>query len=356
LDSKHPSRKKEELARQLKLIMDRGLSVNLDRLSRQPEGEAEGKLPNTRELLGVAVAGEDKLDILLDRIQRGKNPPIWLFSAETLLSVPQFAEELKPAWVERYTPKVLLQKRFLSIPLYRLVGGLILIPLLLIVAWLVTRVLRFGLIPIFHRLTKERGPVPDIGLEGPTRLLILALLIHLGSKLGLSLSARQFWTHVASVLAVLALVWLYMRLTDAVAGLVTRRFRRSNLSGRIAVVQLLQGLSKVLALIAALLIMLYMAGVNLTAVVTGLGVGGIAIAFAAQKTIENLFGTAMIVSDRGGPCRRLLPDWRLAGHHRGCWSSFDPPAHTESNHSNCSQRPAGRDEPRELRPAGQNPL
>jgi MscS family membrane protein len=51
-------------------------------------------------------------------------------------------------------------------------------------------------------------------------------------------------------------------------------------------------------LIAALLIIVYMAGVNLTAVVTGLGVSGIAIAFAAQKTIENLFRTAMVVSDR----------------------------------------------------------
>ena len=36
--------------------------------------------------------------------------------------------------------------------------------------------------------------------------------------------------------------------------------------------------------------------VNTTAVITGLGVGGIAIAFAAQKTIENLFGTITIVA------------------------------------------------------------
>jgi uncharacterized membrane protein YhaH (DUF805 family) len=58
----------------------------------------------------------------------------------------------------------------------------------------------------------------------------------------MSLSARQFWTRVATVLTVLALVWLDIRFTGA--GLVTRRLRRSNLSGRIAVLQLLQGLSK----------------------------------------------------------------------------------------------------------------
>jgi len=44
--------------------------------------------------------------------------------------------------------------------------------------------------------------------------------------------------------------------------------------------------------------MLAIEGVNTTAVITGLGVGGIAIAFAAQKTSENLFGTITIVSDQ----------------------------------------------------------
>jgi MscS family membrane protein len=38
-------------------------------------------------------------------------------------------------------------------------------------------------------------------------------------------------------------------------------------------------------------------GIELTAVIAGLGIGGIAIAFAAQKTLENLFGTVMVVAD-----------------------------------------------------------
>ena len=38
--------------------------------------------------------------------------------------------------------------------------------------------------------------------------------------------------------------------------------------------------------------------INPATVVTGLGLGGIALAFAAQKTIENVFGTVMIVADQ----------------------------------------------------------
>jgi hypothetical protein len=55
--------------------MDRGLAVNLDTLSREPEGKLEEGLRNTRELVGVAQIGSESLEILLDRVQRGANPP-----------------------------------------------------------------------------------------------------------------------------------------------------------------------------------------------------------------------------------------------------------------------------------------
>ena len=44
-----------------------------------------------------------------------------------------------------------------------------------------------------------------------------------------------------------------------------------------------------------LLIVLYFAGVNLTAVLSGLGIGGFAVAFAAKDTISNFFGTLSIL-------------------------------------------------------------
>jgi MscS family membrane protein len=62
--------------------------------------------------------------------------------------------------------------------------------------------------------------------------------------------------------------------------------------------QLAEKLCKVLAVVAGALVILYLAGINIAAAITGLGIGGIAIAFAAQKTLENLFGGIMIISDR----------------------------------------------------------
>ena len=62
--------------------------------------------------------------------------------------------------------------------------------------------------------------------------------------------------------------------------------------------RLVNRLLKAAIVIVAVLVFLYLADVDLTAALTGLGVGGIAIGFGAQKTIENLFGGIMVISDK----------------------------------------------------------
>src|SRR5439155_4038801 len=48
-------------------------------------------------------------------------------------------------------------------------------------------------------------------------------------------------------------------------------------------------------------------GFNVTGLIAGLGVGGLAVALAAQKTVENLFGSVSLVADQpvrlGDVCR-----------------------------------------------------
>lgn len=54
---------------------------------------------------------------------------------------------------------------------------------------------------------------------------------------------------------------------------------------------------KVLVVIIGCLIVLQNFGVNVTALLAGLGIGGIALAFAAQDTVANVFGTVTILLD-----------------------------------------------------------
>ena len=61
------------------------------------------------------------------------------------------------------------------------------------------------------------------------------------------------------------------------------------LSGRVA---------KVVVLLFIIAAVLSAWGYNTTTLLAGLGIGGVAIALASQKTIENLFGSVAVISDR----------------------------------------------------------
>jgi MscS family membrane protein len=65
-----------------------------------------------------------------------------------------------------------------------------------------------------------------------------------------------------------------------------------------SIVLLGQRILKVLIVIIAGLSMLFILGFNLTTAIAGLGIGSIALAFAAQKTLENLFGGVSIIGDQ----------------------------------------------------------
>lgn len=70
---------------------------------------------------------------------------------------------------------------------------------------------------------------------------------------------------------------------------------------------------KVLVIVVGVLIILQNFGVNVTALLAGLGIGGVALAFAAQDTVANLFGTITILLDR--PFK--LGDWIKVGDIEG---------------------------------------
>jgi MscS family membrane protein len=81
-------------------------------------------------------------------------------------------------------------------------------------------------------------------------------------------------------------------------------------SGRVGtgtLMVLAERLLAALVVIAAILAILSIVGFNLTTVLAGLGIGGIAIAFAAQKTLENLLGGISVLADEvirvGDYCR-----------------------------------------------------
>jgi MscS family membrane protein len=148
-------------------------------------------------------------------------------------------------------------------------------------------------------LTGERGNGHLARVSGPARVLALAVAMAIWTALSsLPLLTRFFWTRVAIAVGIVGGGWLLLRSADIITELTETHLRRVNQPGRVAIAQLVRRLSKLVVILVGFLALLYLANVDLTAVLAGLGIGGIAVAFAAQKTLENLFGGILIISDQ----------------------------------------------------------
>lgn len=290
LDARTTSSRAEELARQLQVVLDFGLSGSLKGLARTPEGELDDGLPADRERVGFVKAGSGTLEILLDRVQRDDKPPIWLFSPETLNGVPGAFKEIASARLPSFFPLPFFQTRFLSLPLWRWLVIIVGIALSLAAASLVTRALMILLRCLVRRRTGVQDDRRVVALRAPVRLVMLAVAIGAIASLSASLVAREFWTHSAEVLAVVGVAWLVMKFSDIFSDVGSQHLSRRRAPHKVAVLALANRFFKILVLFIAVLVLLRGFGINVTAMLAGLGVGGLALALAAQKTLESFLG------------------------------------------------------------------
>jgi MscS family membrane protein len=148
-----------------------------------------------------------------------------------------------------------------------------------------------------RRLIGEEDKHALDSIKAPVRVVLISGVILLFSNLAATLYMRQFWRNVGGTVALIGLAWLLIKLIGILSTLHARRLVIRQMQGKIALWALLSRLLKAAVIIVAALLLLHGAGANLTAILTGLGVGGIAVALGAQKTLENLFGGMMIISD-----------------------------------------------------------
>lgn len=292
LDIIAPAARAQELAQQLGTVLDAGITVGLDHLSKSPHGELNDDMPN-RDRLGVVETAVGKLEIFLDRVQRSGQPPIWLFSAETLRRVPKTYEELGEPWFIKFIPNTLREKRLLSIPLWRWFAMVVGLGLAMLFASWATRALIRLILPVLRHATGEPDSKLLSSLRGPIRILFLAATVRLFAGFAISLLSRQLLSRLGSILATIGFAWLALGLIEVVSDVAARRVFGQ--PGKLSVLALVRRLAKIVVVFIVVILLLHGAGVNVTAMLAGLGVGGIALALAAQKTLENLFGGISII-------------------------------------------------------------
>jgi MscS family membrane protein len=286
-----------ELANQLKVLMDRDFEGSLRRLSTRPEGSPDlGGIPD-QQTIGTFSSGEAEVPVGLVRVVQPNAGKIWLFSSDTLSKVPDLYDNLQAQRIEKELPHALVGPTFLGLPLWQWLALLAAVPVSAGIGWLIVSLLT---LPRTLWLKVRKRPSVFLFHRVSTPLLVFfGAIAHrvIASYLRLPLLPRLYYYRTIGVVILVGFFWFALRAT----GVIIQRLQTHAISaGRIGTATLMllgERLLKALIWIIAALSILGAIGFNLTTVLAGLGIGGLAIAFAAQKTLENLFGGVSVLGD-----------------------------------------------------------
>jgi MscS family membrane protein len=287
------------LARELRIVLDQVLAVDPDTLSDQPDGNPHDALAPDRELVGNVPSKKGSIPVLLQRVPGDGGHAIWRISAATVAQVPALYRELGYGPLAAWLPPPFFEVRFLDVALWQWIALMLLVAVALAVSWFAAVRARRLLALFIHRTPTAVDDALLASLVGPLRLGIGLVLFAIGTAfLDLSIPARQFLVNVEKVLAIAIAAWVILKSIDVLGDLATEQLARRGRPTATAVVPLGRKAGKVAVVVIGFVAALQNIGFNVTGILAGLGIGGLAVALAAQKTIENLFGGISLILDQ----------------------------------------------------------
>jgi MscS family membrane protein len=306
MSAAHRQSKGEQTANKLKFVLDHSFAGNYSRFN-QPEGTPQEGVPLGHQKVGTMSAGEVEVDLDLVRVSDPSAGKIWLISADTLAKLPELYDQAEARQVEGKLPGFLVRNQPGGMPLWQWLALLIATPLAAGLGWLVLAILEIPL----RWWARQRGQM-DVAnwrsVSGPAWLLA-GTLIHqiFVVQLRMPLLLRHYYFQITSIALIVSATWIFWRVVRWSLRRVRIQALAHGHAGTGTLVLLGERILKAVIFVAGVLAVLGSLGFNMSTALAGLGIGGLAIGFGAQKTIENLFGGVSVLGDEvfrvGDVCR-----------------------------------------------------
>ncbi|WP_367109512.1 mechanosensitive ion channel family protein [uncultured Psychrobacter sp.] len=286
------------IVRQFKQALDTGGRFQPDlQISNVPEGNLTDQLPPNQERVGSISIDDKNVPLILERVVSDRGEQYWQFSSETIDSIPDVIENTNPTLVARYTVESLEDKSIFGYQLSDLVAAVVLIVssfvLTYLFVWLCYHLLRI----VYPRVRGVPLPLPNKVVVPLTLVIMSVFLTEIMVYAGVSVTLREPINRFTQIASWVAITWLLMRMVDAVSTRAVNLSYKKNYIERVSILGLLRKVVKALLIIFAVIVIFGNLGFDLTTGIAALGVGGLALALGAQKTIENLVGSVVVVAD-----------------------------------------------------------
>lgn len=281
------------LAIKLKQILDaKGLYVDMATVPKKPNF-----IDSTNNLARYYLF-PDKLPGIYLQKQNNK----WLWSERTVERIPALHQEVFPFGSDLLVNlfPTFGQKRIGQLYVWQIIGIFIFIVLILILHQLLSWILQLLITRLevrFAQIRSQSGVIRKIA-RPLSWLCITLIVIPFEPMLQLPVNVSMYVTMLIQALTPLFLTMALYRAVDILGEYMVAMAERSENKLDDQLVPLVRKALKVFIVVIGFLIVMQSLNFNITALLAGISIGGIALALAAQDTLKNLFGSLMIFLDR----------------------------------------------------------
>ena len=281
-----------ELARQLNHVLSRAVFLDNYTVSDSPEGAKGDDLPDYRDEITRIVTADGEVPLWMQHVPRGDGVMIWKLSNRSVARIPALYDEFSfPEWVENIRAWFPEKASFLGLEAFKwfiiLVSALLAWPVFYVIARVLTRLFSSPENPTYRLVRKIfAGPL--------VALAILLLVGYLLGQLGMSLKAEAI--SEARTLQTAAIVWALWSITNLYK---THQQEKMIALGRPGAAKLMRPITTLIKIVTVLLGLVFWLGnlgVNISTLLAGLGIGGLALALALQKPLEDMMGALTLFS------------------------------------------------------------
>ena len=287
------------LAERLKVVLDRHLWIDFDQLSPLAEGDTADGLRGNTDQVGVLPRPNGLYEpVRITRVTRD-GMSWWAFSPSVVRQVDTWYGELGDNWFRELFPEPLRRSGPLRLQWYQWLGLLVLIPVIVLLGTALQRLLQLALHAIVRRtpVTWDDDLLPQ--LRSPMLLLCVAgFVLPVTAWLGLNAVVSGFITSLVRGAVTASLFWALIRLLGVMERRVIASAWATQRADVLSLAPLGGRLAKILVGFLGMAAVLAQFNIPVGTLLAGLGIGGIAVALGAQKTLENVIGSIAIVSDK----------------------------------------------------------
>lgn len=298
-----------KIAKTFQQLLDQGGNLSPSSIiSNKETGRTDDDLPAGEDIVGSITDGKTNFHLYVENQSDDDEPALWLFSAETVESIRSANISGEKSFLDRVLPAVLKERKLGNVP----VGHWAVVVIMAVASYLLSRLLIFIMAFLIQKLWKkaasEKGTAIIEAFTLPVHMyLTVILFVALTKPMGISIVVRQRFSIIILTFGIVAFLILLWRLTDFVSMYTRSRMNRRGRISAVSAILFLSRTTKAAIIFIGIIAILGIIGVDVTAGIAALGIGGIALALGAQKTIENFVGSVSLIADQplrvGDYCR-----------------------------------------------------